>query len=45
MVKCDFCDGDPYCAKFCPTEAMQVKTRKEAYEFIKKINTLNLISE
>jgi len=41
MVKCDFCDGDPYCAKFCPTEAIKVVTRKEAYEFIKNILNFN----
>ena len=23
VVKCDLCDGDPQCAKFCPAEAIQ----------------------
>ncbi|MEM3406684.1 MAG: 4Fe-4S dicluster domain-containing protein [Nitrososphaerota archaeon] len=45
MVKCDFCDGDPYCAKFCPTEAIQVKTRKEAYEFMERNKKLIFNSE
>ncbi|MHA1410669.1 MAG: 4Fe-4S dicluster domain-containing protein [Candidatus Odinarchaeia archaeon] len=34
--KCDFCDGDPKCAKFCPTGAMSVKTRKEARELVEQ---------
>ena len=23
-LKCDLCDGDPQCVKFCPTEALQL---------------------
>jgi len=23
MVKCDLCDGDPFCVKLCPTEAIE----------------------
>jgi len=30
--KCDFCDGDPRCAKYCSTGALQVVSRKEAKE-------------
>lgn len=35
VVKCDLCEGDPYCAKFCPTKALdvelvEVKERKTA---------------
>ncbi len=26
VVKCDLCDGDPVCAHFCPTKALQYKT-------------------
>lgn len=32
-MKCDFCDGDPQCAKFCSPQAIRVVTRKEAWEF------------
>jgi carbon-monoxide dehydrogenase iron sulfur subunit len=35
--KCDFCEGDPKCAKFCPTGAISVRTRKEAKEALKKL--------
>ena len=28
--KCDFCDGDPLCAKYCSTNAIKVVTREEA---------------
>jgi Na+-translocating ferredoxin:NAD+ oxidoreductase RNF subunit RnfB len=23
VIKCDFCDGDPLCAKFCEVDAIQ----------------------
>ena len=23
VIKCDFCDGDPQCVRFCETEAIQ----------------------
>jgi Fe-S-cluster-containing hydrogenase component 2 len=23
VIKCDLCEGEPYCAKFCPYEAVQ----------------------
>lgn len=35
-VKCDFCNGDPQCAKFCSPQAIQVTTRKIARDFNKK---------
>lgn len=28
--KCNFCEGDPQCAKYCSTGALQVVSRKEA---------------
>ena len=30
--KCNFCDGDPRCAKYCSTGALMVVSRKEAQE-------------
>ncbi|MCD6510588.1 MAG: 4Fe-4S dicluster domain-containing protein [Thermoprotei archaeon] len=36
-VKCDFCGGDPWCAKFCPSGATRVVTREEARDFFKKV--------
>ncbi|MFW9985288.1 MAG: 4Fe-4S dicluster domain-containing protein [Candidatus Odinarchaeota archaeon] len=30
--KCDFCDGEPRCAKYCSTGALQVVSRREAKE-------------
>jgi Fe-S-cluster-containing dehydrogenase component len=30
MLKCDFCDGDPQCVKFCTTGALQKIGREEA---------------
>jgi Fe-S-cluster-containing dehydrogenase component len=32
-MKCDFCDGDPQCAKFCSPQAIRVANRKEAWKF------------
>lgn len=32
-MKCDFCDGDPQCAKFCSPQAIKVAVRREAWEF------------
>jgi Fe-S-cluster-containing dehydrogenase component len=32
--KCDFCDGEPRCAKYCSTGALEVVTRKEATELM-----------
>jgi carbon-monoxide dehydrogenase iron sulfur subunit len=44
--KCDFCDGDPKCVKFCPTGAMSLKTRKEARELLKnKVKTEGVIKK
>jgi len=36
-VKCDFCDGDPVCAKFCSPQAIRVLPRSEALELMKKV--------
>jgi len=36
-VKCDFCDGDPMCAKYCSPGAIRVVSRVEAVEFAKKL--------
>ncbi|MBS7639433.1 MAG: 4Fe-4S dicluster domain-containing protein [Candidatus Bathyarchaeia archaeon] len=32
-MKCDFCNGDPQCAKFCSPQAIRIASRKEAWEF------------
>lgn len=32
-MKCDFCDGDPQCAKFCSPQAIRVTKRAEAWKF------------
>lgn len=32
-TKCNFCDGDPNCAKYCSPQAIRVGTRAEALEF------------
>lgn len=32
-MKCDFCDGDPQCAKFCSPQAIRIVNRSEAWEF------------
>ena len=34
-VKCDLCDGDPLCAKFCSTGALKALSREEARRLIK----------
>jgi Fe-S-cluster-containing hydrogenase component 2 len=38
IIKCDLCDGDPECVRFCPSEALTyiedtiaVRSRKKAY--------------
>lgn len=28
ILKCDFCDGDPQCVKYCPTNALVIGERK-----------------
>jgi Fe-S-cluster-containing hydrogenase component 2 len=30
MIKCEFCDGDPACVKFCETQALQFVDVSEA---------------
>jgi anaerobic carbon-monoxide dehydrogenase iron sulfur subunit len=45
IFKCDYCGGDPACAKFCPTQAIQwvddltaIRSRKRAFaENFKKV--------
>jgi len=32
VVKCDFCNGDPKCAKYCSPGATRVISREEAYK-------------
>ncbi|MEM2192813.1 MAG: 4Fe-4S dicluster domain-containing protein [Candidatus Hadarchaeales archaeon] len=34
--KCNFCDGDPNCAKFCSPQAIRVVTREEAMKFARE---------
>lgn len=36
-MKCDFCNGDPKCAKFCSPQAIRVVSRREAWEFNRKV--------
>ena len=36
-LKCDFCEGDPLCARFCSAGATKVVTRREALETLGKI--------
>lgn len=33
---CDFCDGDPVCAKYCSSQALRVVSRAEAWKFNKR---------
>lgn len=32
-TKCDFCDGEPVCVKYCSSNAIRIGTRAEALEF------------
>ena len=34
-LKCDLCEGDPWCVKFCTTGALHYIPRKEARKLIK----------
>jgi len=34
--KCDFCDGEPLCARYCSPKAMTVATREEARKRMEK---------
>ena len=38
-VKCDFCNGDPICAKYCSTGALRVVSREEAKEIVEVLFT------
>ncbi len=35
-AKCDFCDGDPVCVKYCSPQAIRVGTRAEALKFARQ---------
>ena len=35
-AKCDFCDGDPVCVRYCSPQAIRVGTRAEALEFTRR---------
>lgn len=34
VIKCDFCDGDPECVKWCPTEAIELLDTPPLYEIV-----------
>jgi Fe-S-cluster-containing dehydrogenase component len=36
-IKCDLCDGDPACVKYCSTMAISYVTREEADKILKEI--------
>jgi Fe-S-cluster-containing dehydrogenase component len=36
---CDFCDGEPVCAKYCSPRALRIVSRAEAWELNKKAYT------
>ena len=36
--KCDFCDGDPLCVKYCSTGALQVVSRGEAKRIMEEVS-------
>lgn len=42
VIKCDFCDGDPVCVKFCSTEAIKFVDATEAALLKKKEAVQNL---
>jgi Fe-S-cluster-containing hydrogenase component 2 len=39
VFKCDLCDGDPQCAKFCPQKALQFVSKDVSNT--QKINSLS----
>ncbi len=39
VIKCNLCDGDPQCVRFCPTNALQFLPKEAAH--IPKINYLS----
>ena len=43
-VRCDLCDGDPQCVKFCPTGALEY-VRADTYGMIKKRRSVEKISK
>jgi Fe-S-cluster-containing dehydrogenase component len=36
-VKCDFCEGEPACVKFCPSRALRIAPREEAMRLMQKL--------
>ena len=44
MIKCDLCDGDPFCVKLCPTGAIEY-TKPSRYILAKKRASALRISE
>lgn len=37
VIKCDLCEGDPQCAKFCPSGAIEYKPTSDALSNRKKL--------
>jgi len=44
IIKCDLCEGNPVCAKFCPTQAIEYVQATRA-TLIKKRNSAQKLSE
>ena len=44
MIKCDLCEGDPECVKFCPSGALEYVTA-DAYGLRKKAESVEKISK
>lgn len=42
-VKCDQCDGDPVCVKFCPTEAIKYLDYDKAIDALKRSRAKKLL--
>jgi Fe-S-cluster-containing dehydrogenase component len=43
-IKCDICEGDPQCAKFCPSEAIQFLRSDKIGAIRKKEGVLKLLN-
>jgi carbon-monoxide dehydrogenase iron sulfur subunit len=43
-IKCDICEGDPQCAKFCPSEAIQFLRSDKIGAIKKKDGVLKLLN-
>ena len=44
IIKCDLCLGDPACAKFCPTGAIEYVTA-DAYALVRQREAIKNISK